>query len=201
MPLIREASTREAPELVPENTYEVMCMDVKPETWEEDEFGNLQKLRWFLEAQDLFDSEGNPARIEAVCNDKWSEKATAWIWSEAFGLHPSYGEPTDIEDCIGKKALAQVAIRKSKKGKEFNVVERMMALPAGRRAAAPSTPEPDFDGFWRQVRAIGKSTDDVRLLLPGQSMNAMPQQTQAELDAMLGRLLSGEIDVDDLPFS
>lgn len=193
MPLIRQAATREDPDLVPEDTYEVMCMDIKPELWKKDKFGNLEKVRFFLETEDLFDAGGNPARIEGVCNDKWSEKATLWLWCEAFGLQPNYDEPSDIEDCIGKKALAKVAITQTADGKDFNVVERMMALPAGRRTQrpAPATatePEPDYDTFWKQVRAIGKRDEDVRLLLPNQTLAAMAQMTQGELDALLVKL-------------
>lgn len=194
MPLMRQAASRDDLEVVPEDTYEITCMDVKPETWKEDKFGNLNKVRFFLETQDTFDSEGNPARIEAVCNDKWSEKATLWLWCEAFGLHPSYDEATDIEDCIGKKALAKVTIAHTREGKPFNTVERMMALPAGRRVQnkepvnAPSDAEPDYSAFWKQVRAMGKGTEDVRVLLPGQDMVAMQDQTAADLVELLEKL-------------
>lgn len=174
----------------PPGTYRVKCMDVRPDQLEPNpKFQTTGKvIRFDLEVVDQMGADGNPMTIDAIANDRLSPKSKLWSWLEAFGLKPSLDEDIDIEECIEREAMARVV---AKPDSEFTKVDDLFALPATsatRRTAKRQdngSNEPDYDQFWRDVRAMGKSNDDVVQLLPNKKLTDMADLKAHDLVILL----------------
>lgn len=177
MPLVRTAKEQEQYELLDAGTYEVECLALEEFFLEVDLFGNNDKIRFKFEVKGEQRSDGEPFELSAMCNDKLSESSTLWGWLTALGLSPLPGDDIDLEECIGKHALAEVAIVEGKKAEgakeapKYNRIKKLMALPKSRGVKAPTKPveaasdaqsrkEPDDLSDWLRFDQTGEPVAD-----------------------------------------
>ena len=180
-------------------------MDLKETTLENPQFGNGDVIRFLLEAVDVFDQDGNPIELDGIANDLLTPLSKLTRWLGAFGLTSEPGEEIDMEQAIGREAMAVIINVPGKDGTgAFARISDIVPLPMtgsrnGRVAAPPrpappkpvpdgSSPDPDFTGFWTQVKVMGKTQADVLALLPEPDLRLMADLDAAGLVEILGKL-------------
>ena len=184
MSLVRTAKQAQVSN-VPPGTYQVRCMEVAADVLDNPQFGTGDVIRFDLEVVDKLGADGNPLTIDAIANDRLTPKSKLWGWLEAFGITPEINGDLDIEEVVGREALARIV---QKEGSEFTRVDALIPLPTASKSPAKATGEPDFDAFWKQVRAMGKEQADVKALLPNGNMLAMQDMKGDDLVALIEKL-------------
>lgn len=172
---------------VPPGTYHVRCIEVRPDQLENPQFGDGAVIRFELEVVDQLAPDGSALVIDAIANDRLTPKSKLWGWLEAFGITPQINGDVDIEACVYREAMARIV---KKPESEFTRVDELFPLPSNmaKPSASKADGEPDFTGFWAQIKAMGKSNADVIPLLPSKKLTDMPEMSGADLVAILEKL-------------
>ena len=179
-----QPSTSEAP-VLEDGLYTVVCSGVEEKTVENDQFGRNDKVVVHLKIDDKLDENGDPIVIDPMMNRAWSEKATLFHYAQAFGLDPDPMQAFDTNSMVGRKAQALIATEKE------GAWPKVRELLPFKKGAGPSprpvleeVVEPDFDGFWKRVRAGGYDRKEVAPYVDG-DLSTLPMKTQNELNAIL----------------
>ena len=109
----------------------------------------------------MLDTEGAEVIRDAIANDKLTPMSKLTEWTLAFGVSAAVGESLDIEECMGRKALAQVT-NIEKNDRTYDRIASL--LPAPKTGA----PQKDVDiskgkpivEWWTFVRAQGHTRSD-----------------------------------------
>lgn len=162
-------------------TYYVTCIDVKEDTIPNPKYGSGDVIKFTIQFDDLEDDEGNQLTRETMASDYLTSGSKLTTILRAFGVTAEVGHALDMDDCIGKRAQAEVgSVTKTVKGevKTYDTIEKMVALPkVGGRASAATRPaqepvaapdagampavimpdgiSPDFAAFWRGIEKLG----------------------------------------------
>lgn len=190
MPLLRTPVQGGGVHIDP-GTYKVRCMDVKPDHLDNSQFGTGDVIRFSLETEVLNPADGNPVTLDAMANDRLTPKSKLWGWLTAFGMKLDFSVDCDIEEAVSREAYAVVVDQPGKEGGVFSRVEDIIPLPKSQmppKSAAKDDGEPDFDAFWKAVRAMGKESKDLIPFLPNKDLTDMPNMSGADLVALLERL-------------
>ena len=163
MTLTRQMEDGEFTPITP-GTYTVTCTDVKEGVIENPAFGNGDIIRFTVSFDDLLDTEGAEVIRDAIANDKLTPMSKLTEWITAFGVVVAVGESADIEECMGRKALAKVTnVEKNDK-----TYDRITALLPSPKAAAPKADvdisELPIIEWWTFVRAQGHTQMAVRAM-------------------------------------
>ena len=189
MTLIRHA-TASGGTKIPPGTYRVLLMDLKEDLLENALYGNGNVIRFELEVCQHVDVSGNPIQLDALANDKLTPKSKLWGWLEAFGLHPEVEDDVDMEAAVGQEALAVVENVPGKDGTgEFSRVANIIPLPANIPIRDPvrADGEPDFDAFWKRIRAAGFERKDVAPYADD-DLSTVSKKSADELSAILEQM-------------
>lgn len=145
---------------VPPGTYHVRCMNVREDRIEGSRNPNI--IRFDMEIVDQVDASGNAVEIDAIASDRLTLKSKLYAWLSAFGLKLDLNADIDIEEVIGREALAQVV---KKPDSEYTKVDNIIPLPAGgfRTGAAVAPPlqviradgSVNFIAFWKSLEQAG----------------------------------------------
>ena len=168
---------------IEKGTYSVTCIGVKEDTIQNPQYGNGDVIKFTLQFDNLTDDEGNLLTRETMASDYLTPGSKLTAILQGFGVTAELGHALDIDDCIGRQALAKVgSVTKTVKGvvKTFDTIDEIFAAPKDvQRAAAPSRPaqrptetptqdasampavimpdgiSPDFPAFWRGIEKLG----------------------------------------------
>lgn len=154
---MKEATTLDA------GTYTVQLMDLVETTLENPQYGNGDVIRFALETTDVVDEEGNPVQLDGIANDKMTPMSKLSRWLSAFGVSAKPGEDVDMEEAIGKQAMAVIVLKPGKDGTgAFPRIDDLVPLPRSGGRAAPAAPAAtDISAWWKQTRDAGLKRDDV----------------------------------------
>ena len=193
MPLKRKMT--EVQTLEP-GTYKVQLMDLKETILENPQFGSGDVIRFCIETTEVVDEEGNRIELDGIANDKLTPLSKLTRWLTAFGVTAEAGEEIDMEEAIGREAMAVIVVKPGKDGTgAFPRVDDLVPLPkSGKASSAPQKPtaasngdSPDVDSFWRRIRAAGFDRADVLPYADG-DLSTMGRKTQNELDQIMAEM-------------
>lgn len=128
-----------ATEPVPTGEYPCEVVEV---TEQQGKFGT--QLVWKLR---LIDPEHEGRELIAWTNTSTSTTSKLAKWASALGFTPEPGEELDTEDLVGRKAVAQVLIKRSDDGKAFNRVEDLLPLRTKKVHAKAAVSDPFEDEY------------------------------------------------------
>lgn len=168
---------------IEKGTYPVTCIGVKEDTIPNPQFGNGDVIKFTIQFDTLEDDEGNLITRETMASDYLTPGSKLTSILMAFGVTAELGKVLDIDDCVGRQALATVGEKaKTVNGqvKTYDTIESIFpapklrgsaasaARPAQEPAAASSAPSvvnpdgsPNHDAFWRAVKALGLNQKHV----------------------------------------
>ena len=174
MTLTRQMEDGEFTPITP-GTYTVTCTDVKEGVIENPAFGNGDIIRFTVSFDDLLDTEGAEVIRDAIANDKLTPMSKLTEWTLAFGVSAAVGESLDIEECMGRKALAKVT-NVDKNDKTYDRIASL--LPAPKTAAQQQ--EVDIPGltvveWWRFIRGQGFTTEEAKSMAAAMYDGAEPK--------------------------
>ena len=163
MTLTRQMEDGEFTPITP-GTYTVTCTDVKEGVIENPAFGNGDIIRFTVSFDDLLDTEGAEVIRDAIANDKLTPMSKLTEWLIAFGVSASVGESLDIEECMGRKALAKVT-NIEKNDKTYDRISSLLPSPkAATRDTEVNVSELPIVEWWSYVRAQGFTQMAVRAM-------------------------------------
>lgn len=184
MAIVQPTTGGKAP-VIDDDIYTVTCTEVQEIHLEEpDQFGKTEKLQFRIVLNDIMDEEGEPIFLDPRCNRAWSERATLFKWAQAFGLDVDPTQPIDTDQFVGMEARADIRTEAAGKWPKVN---DFLPLPKGKRAPLAVVAEPDFDGFWKRVRAGGFERKDVAPYVDG-DLATVSRKSQAELNTILEQM-------------
>ena len=94
-------------------------------------------VRFKLVVEGELTKDGKQIVLDPIANRVLSPKSKLWSWLVAFGFSPRIGEAFELENCVGKRALAAVAAKTLADGsKGFPRVESLMRLPTAKAKPA-----------------------------------------------------------------
>jgi hypothetical protein len=157
-------------------TYPVTCIGVRGDTLENPQYGDGAVVKFRLEFDGLEDDEGEPLTREAMASDYLTTGSKLTRYLFAFGISASVGQDIDLDDAIGKQALAVVG-KKTKGDKVYDTIDNLIpapkartngSKPAQKAPAASQTPsmikdtgEVDWPIFWKVTREAGIKREEV----------------------------------------
>ena len=147
----------EASEFVPiePGTYSVTCVGITTDVMENPQFGNGAVIRFSLSFDDMVDTEGGDVIRDPIANDKLTPMSKLTGWLGAFGIKVAIGGQVDLEECIGKQALATVT-SVDKGDRTYDKVTALMPVP---KTAAPQqaidVSELSIAAWWLFLRSNG----------------------------------------------
>ncbi len=156
-------------------THCVVCIETHDKVFEEDRFGNPEKIILRCQFPDLEDEDSDSVTLDAMCNYKLSPLSKFWSWCEAFGINPDDYEEVDTDELVGKEALAKVIIQKKDDGSEWSRIDGFTAMPKQKNAPRPSQrpteasgpvviaddPQERLNQWWVKTRAAGLGRKEV----------------------------------------
>ncbi len=155
MPLTRTMQEGSGLKLEP-GTYPVICTDVKGDTLENPSFGDGAIIRFSLKVEDMLDENGEEVVLDPIANDKLTPKSKLTEWLKAFGVVAEVGETINIEEAIGKRALAVVGTKPGKDGTgEFATVDSIIPAQKGRPQGPVNPSDLEIGEFWALTRTEG----------------------------------------------
>lgn len=173
---------------IEKGTYPVTCVGVKEDTIPNPQFGNGDVIKFTIQFDTLEDDEGNLITRETMASDYLTPGSKLTAILMAFGVTAELGKVLDIDDCVGRQALATVGEKaKTVNGqvKTYDTIESIFPAPKLRGSAAPAAqtsqqpttaPAPsvvnsdgsaNYDAFWRGVKALGLNRVHVANKLNG----------------------------------
>lgn len=164
-------------------TYPVTCLSVKAETLENPQYGDGNIIRFELRFDDVLDENGEEIKRDLRANDKLTPMSKLTGILLAFGVKAAVGEEVDIEDCVGKQALAQV-IEIKKDDKVYDRIKDL--LPTQKKASGD--PTANISDFWHEVRSKGFAVREVTKTaedLYGKHPKDLTPEERAEILAQL----------------
>ena len=164
MTLTRQMEDGEFTPITP-GTYTVTCTDVKEGVIENPAFGNGDIIRFTVSFDDLLDTEGAEVIRDAIANDKLTPMSKLTEWLIAFGVSATVGESLDIEECMGRKALAKVT-NVEKNDKTYDRITSLLPSP---KAATRDT----------EVDVSGAAHCRVVDICPRSGLHSGPRQSRA----------------------
>lgn len=167
-------------------TYKVQLMDLKETQLENPSFGNGDVIRFVLETTDVMDTEGNPIELDGIANDKLTPMSKLTRWLAAFGVTAIPGEDVDMEEAVGREAMAVVVLKPGKDGTDmFPRIDDLVPLPkSGKAPTGPTEAKADFVAFWARIEAAGFKRTEVAPYVDN-DLTTIAKKSQAELDAIL----------------
>lgn len=172
---------------VPPGSYEVLCTATRLDKIDNSKFGNGDVVRLDLQIVDVLDENGDYIELDAIANQRLTPKSKLWEWATAFGLPPVLNQNFDTDALVGRTAQALI-IDKVEDGATFSRVDKIFPARASQSAPAAAATSngdgPDFDGFWRRVKAGGFERKDVAPYVDN-DLSTLQRKSQNELDGIL----------------
>lgn len=173
---------------IEKGTYPVTCIGVKEDTIPNPQFGNGDVIKFTIQFDTLEDDEGELLTRETMASDYLTPGSKLTSILLAFGLTAEVGKTLDIDDCVGRQALATVGAKsKTVNGqvKTYDTIESIFPAPKTRSAPRPAQAAPtaaqlsvvnpdgsaDYDAFWRGVKALGLNGTHVAAKVNGDLNN------------------------------
>lgn len=126
--------------LLENGTYEVTCSGVEDTFLDNPQFGDGEVVRFKLVVGGELTKDGKEIVLDPIANRVLSPKSKLWSFLVAFGFSPRIGQAFELEDCVGKRALAAVVAKTLPDGsKGFPRVESLMRLPTASKSRPVAT--------------------------------------------------------------
>jgi hypothetical protein len=122
---------------IEKGTHPVTCIAVRPDVLENPQYGDGSVIKFKLEFDGMEEDDGEPVTREAMAGDYLTPGSKLTRYLFAFGISAGIGEEVEIEDAVGRQALAVVG-QKTKGEKVYDTIENLIPAPktALRRATA-----------------------------------------------------------------
>lgn len=138
----------------PPGLYDVVIAGVKKDELTST-FGTNDVCRFQCRLLQVLDSDGEPVVIDAIANWLLSPMSKLWAWLENLGMHPQVGFDLDLEDAIGRQAVASIIDgTSSKDGSLFSKVDALYAPKRGAMAPGADLLTPqggvNWTAFWAE---------------------------------------------------
>lgn len=183
---------------IEKGTYPVTCIGVKEDTIPNPQYGNGDVIKFTIQFDTIEDDEGVLLTRETMASDYLTPGSKLTAILLAFGVTAEVGQRVDIDDCLGKQALATVgSITKTVKGvvKTYDTIESLFPAPVmkGRAARPPAEPAAsveetqgvlDISAWWKVTRDRNWKRDDV-LKLSHEMYGCEPAELAPEDRAVL----------------
>lgn len=165
---------------IPDGLYLATVKAVKDITLEQpDNFGNTEKVEISIE---FTDTDGLNQILDPRVNRKWGEKANLFIIATACGIDADPNATFETQELVGKQV--NVLVETPEEGR-WPRVKAWSRVRAAKTTAAKTNGvnqgDPDFDAFWKRVKASGFENKDVVPYVDGDLRN-LQGKSQAQLD-------------------
>jgi hypothetical protein len=173
---------------VPPGTYPVTVTEPAPvpDKITSAQYGTTNVIRFTFALDGMTTDDGEPLQIDAIANHNLSSLSKLNEWIRALGMHPEVGDEVDLDELVGRTALAMIIDGKpSKDGQVYSRVDAIVPAPktpgqtngakAAQKAPAASetpamiTPEYaiDWTVFWAACKAAGIPNTEVAAEVEG----------------------------------
>lgn len=185
MSIVEPNGGADVPE-IPDGLYLAEVTAVKDITLEQpDNFGNTEKVELDIA---FTDADGVAQTLQPRVNRKWGEKANLFLIAIACGIYADPDAFFDTDYLVGRKV--NVLVETPEEGRWPRVTTWTRVRTGKANGAAPAKAngvnesDPDFDAFWKRVKAGGFDRKEVAPYVDG-DLTRIVSQTQDQLDKIL----------------
>lgn len=185
-----------------------------PDTIVSGQYGTSNVIRFTFALDGMFNEEGEQMLIDAIANHNLSPLSKLNEWINALGLAPQIGEEVDLDELVGRQALAQIIDNRGKDGQVYSRVDKIIPAPTARQNGSKASPaahaasqspsmitvtgELDFTEFWKACKNAGITQKEVAEAVSG-DLNNLKTMDPTEVVALFD-ILKARHEGEAVPF-